>query len=353
MVGIGIVGYGYWGPNLARNFSSAAGGQLIGICDQRAQRLEAAARSYPSCKVTSRFDELLANPAIHAVAICTPGSTHFTLAQRAILAGKDVLVEKPMTTTTEEARQLIDLARQHRRILGVDHTFLYAEAVQKIKSLIQSGEIGQVLYIDSVRTNLGLFQPDHNVIYDLAPHELSMLDYWLEQDPVSIQSLGACHAGNGIENLAYVHCEYERNLIAHFHFNWLSPVKIRRTIIAGTRKMIVYDDLERIEKIRIYDKGIAFGLKEGLEAQVKASVNYRMGDMVVPHLENRESLAVEASHFIECVRERRAPLANGEAGLRVVRVLEAAQQSLRLGGQRVKLPSEHVVSLPAPCRQVA
>jgi predicted dehydrogenase len=338
MVGIGLVGYGYWGPNLGRNFSATPGCRFVAICDQSSSRLEGAGRQFPACLTTTRYEDLLVHPGIDAIAIATPAATHFELARQALVSGKDVLVEKPMTTTAAASLELIELADRHGRILAVDHTFLYTDAVRKIKELLDAGEIGDLLYMDSVRTNLGLFQRDHNVIWDLAPHELSIVLNFVPEDPISVQALGACHAGNGIENLAYVHLEFPDNLVAHFHLNWLAPVKIRQTIVAGSRKMIVYDDMERSEKIKIYDKGIAVEKASvGMDELYKACINYRSGDMTAPHLNNREALAVETSHFVQCVRDRERPIVDGLAGLRVVRLLEAAEQSLRSGGQRVAL----------------
>jgi predicted dehydrogenase len=338
MVGIGLVGYGYWGPNLGRNFSAASESRFVAICDQNSSRLEGAGRQFPACLATTRYEDLLDHPDIDAIAIATPAATHFALARQALLSGKDVLVEKPMTTTSADALELIELADRLGRILAVDHTFLYTDAVRKIKELLDAGEIGDLLYMDSVRTNLGLFQHDHNVIWDLAPHELSIVLHFVAEDPTSVQALGACHAGNGIENLAYVHLEFPNNLVAHFHLNWLAPVKIRQTIVAGSRKMIVYDDMERSEKIKIYDKGIAIdSSSDGIDAVYKASINYRTGDVVAPHLKNSEALAVEVAHFVDCVRTRQQPLVDGVAGLRVVRLLEAAQESLQRGGQRIEL----------------
>jgi len=301
------------------------------------KRLEAASRLYPFCQTTQHYESLLNNPEIDAVAIATPVSTHYDLASKAMLAGKDVLVEKPFTKTIVEAELLVELARNQGRILAVDHTFLYTPAVRKIKAMVDAGEIGRLLYIDSVRTNLGLFQRDHNVLYDLAPHELSIVLHLTQTEPVSIQAIGACHAGNDIENLVYVHLEFEDNLVAHFHLNWLAPLKIRQTIIAGSSKMIVYDDMDRSEKVKVYDKGIGVHASGGLDELYKAYINYRSGDMVAPHLDNQEALAVEVAHFVDCVQTRRQPLAGGEDGLRVVRLLEAAQRSLRNKGQRVEL----------------
>jgi predicted dehydrogenase len=354
VIGIAIVGYGYWGPNLARNFARTPGCRLTVICDQSEARLASAAQVFPSCKMTRSFDDVLNDPDIHAVAIATPAATHFKLANQALQAGKDVLVEKPMTRTVPEAECLIETAHRTGRILAVDHTFLFTDAVRKIKELVAAGDIGELLYIDSVRTNLGIFQPDLNVIYDLAPHELSLIFHLTDKEPLFVQAHGACHAGNGIENLAYLHMEFDDSLIAHFHLNWLAPVKIRQTIVAGTRKMIVYDDMERSEKVKVYDKGIAVRPAEGLDAFVKVHINYRTGDMIAPRLDNLEALAVEAAHFVDCVQHRKRPLADGEAGLKVVRVVEAAQESLKNQGRRVLLHNgASSRSFTQPLRQVA
>jgi len=354
MIGVGLVGFGYWGPNLARNFSTAPECRLLAICDAREDRLAIVRQYYPGCLATPRFEDLLDNKEIHAIAIATPVASHFALAQTALLAGKDLLIEKPFTRTSSDAERLVALAERDGRILAVDHTFLYTDAVRKIKDLVESGAIGELLYIDSVRTNLGLFQPDHNVLWDLAPHEFSIVDFLVQRDPVSIQVQGACHTENAIENLAYVHMEYEGNLIAHFHLNWLAPVKIRQTIIAGSRKMIVYDDMEQHDKLKIYDKGIALRPVDGPDAHFKTFINYRTGDMVVPPLKNHEALSVEIAHFIDSIKKRTQPLADGHAGLKVVRLLEAAQESLKHKGARVMLrrSSEAVLSFPDQ-RQVA
>lgn len=336
MINVGLVGYGYWGPNLARNFGVQGNCALLGICDVNPERAALAKRQYPNVPVTQEFEDLLENPAIHAVLIAVPVSHHFDLARRALLAGKDVLVEKPLTATSAEAKQLIDLADKLGRILAVDHTFLFTGAVQKVKQIIESGQIGDLLYLDSVRVNLGLFQPDVNVIHDLAPHDLSIMNYLIEEDPISIQAMGISHARNGIENVAYLHLHFPGDLIAHFHFNWLAPVKIRRTLIGGTKQMIVYDDMEPTEKVKIYDKGIVVK-KNDIDSIYKTIVDYRTGDMVAPKLVHGEALNSEAQHFLSCVEKRTKPVADGMAGLRVVRILEAAQDSLRSNGERVRM----------------
>ncbi len=338
MIGIGLVGFGYWGPNLARNFQSLPQYQLAAICEMNPERAALASQNYPTAAVTTDYAAMLDMDGIDAIVIATPVSTHFELTRAALLAGKDVLVEKPFTRTSAEARELIDLAETRGRIIAVDHTFLYTGAVQTIKRLVEAGELGKIVYIDSVRINLGLFQSDVNVIYDLAPHDLSITQHLLERDPVAVQAVGASHAGNDIENIAYLHLEYEDNLIAHFHVNWLSPVKVRHFLIGGTSKMIVYDDMQPSEKVKVYDKGIV--IKEGdVESLYRVYVDYRTGDMVAPKLPFGEALRVEAEHFAECVETRCRPISDGHMGLSVVRVLEAAQRSIKHHGDRVELSS--------------
>lgn len=336
MIRIGLVGYGYWGPNLARNFSAQPECALAAICERNSARAELARRQHPYATVTGEVDELIANESLQAILIAVPVSDHYELARRALLAGKDVLVEKPLTSTAAEARELIRIAEERGRVLAVDHTFLYTGAVRKIKELIESGALGKILYVDSVRINLGLFQNDVNVIHDLAPHDLAILSYLVGEDPLAVVAMGRSHTPEGVESMAYLHLEFADDLIAHFHFNWLAPVKIRRTLIGGTKQMIVYDDMEPSEKVKVYDKGVV--IKPGdIDSIYKTIIDYRTGDMVAPKLSHHEALSAEARHFLQCVRERSRPLADGHSGLRVVRILEAAQESLRRKGQRVTL----------------
>lgn len=335
MIEVALVGYGYWGPNLARNFSSLPGCRLAAICDRSPERLERAAHLYPHARLTQRYDDILHDPNITSVLIATPVSFHYELTLAALLAGKDVLVEKPFTQTSEQARELVALAARLGRIIAVDHTFLYTGAVQKIKELVCSGDLGELLYFDSVRINLGLFQEDVNVIYDLAPHDLSILTHLFDKQPVAIRAMGARHGSGQQESLAYLHVEYSDDFVAHFHFSWLAPVKIRKTIIAGTRKMIVYDDLDPAEKVKVYDKGIT--VNPSSDSLSKIKIDYRTGDMLAPKLAHREALHHEASHFLQCVRDRTQPLADGIAGMNVVRILEASERSLQAGGDRVLL----------------
>ena len=334
-IGIGLVGFGYWGPNLARNFSTLDGCRLAAICDLDKNRREAAQRAYPSTTVTADYAALLAQPDIQAVVIATPVAHHFRLAMAALSAGKDVLVEKPFTQTSEQGRQLIGQAERMGRIIAVDHTFLFTGAVLKIKELVDRHELGDLLYFDSVRINLGLFQEDVNVIYDLAPHDLSILMHLVGTDPVAVRAMGSRHGNKNLESLAYLHLDYADGFVAHFHFSWLAPVKIRKTIIAGTRKMIVYDDLDQTEKVKVYDKGIV--VNPNHESLNKIKVDYRTGDMLAPKLVHREALQAEAEHFVGGVRARTQPLADGLAGLKVVRVLEASERSLLAGGERILL----------------
>ncbi len=337
---IGVIGCGYWGPNLLRNFSENEEARLRWMCDVDAKRLVSLGRRYPSAQTTLDYRQLLADPQLEAVVIATPVSTHFGFAREALESGKHVLIEKPFTASVAEAEQLIELAERNRLTLMVDHTFIYTGAVRKIKEIVQSGELGDLLYFDSVRINLGLFQRDINVVWDLAPHDLAIMDFIIDRQPLSVTATGSCHVERGIENIAYVMLRFPDEFIAHFHFNWLSPVKIRRTLIAGSRRMIVYDDIEPTEKIRIYDKGVMVTRSEDAadkEAAYQTLVSYRTGDVWVPKLDSTEALHYVCGEFLSAIREKRSPLTDGHSGLRVVRILEAAQQSISQGGRPVEL----------------
>lgn len=326
-----VVGCGYWGPNLIRNIAEHPGATLRAICDHSPERMARLARRYPTARATTQYADLLADPALAAIAIATPVHTHYALARQALEAGKHVLVEKPMCMTVAECMDLIALADERRLTLMVDHTFVYHGAVRRMKRLIDDGDLGEILYFDSVRVNLGLFQSDINVVWDLAPHDLSIMDSLLGQTPHTLHAAGACHAGNGLEDVAYLTLHFERNLIAHFHVSWLSPVKIRQMLIGGTRRMIAYDDLQPMEKIRVYDKGVDLHPLQSDEERYQTLVKYRLGDMVSPALDLSEALGVEISHFIDCVQTASTPLTDGRAGLRVVQLLEAANRSLATG----------------------
>ena len=340
MIRVGVIGYGYWGPNLVRNFAEAGGAEVATVCDLRADRLELSRRRYPSIHVTTNHRELLADPSIGVVAISTPVSTHFDLALEALTASKHVLVEKPLTRTSSEAMRLLEEANRRSLILMVDHTFAYTSAVRKIRELVQTGQIGQIYYYDSVRVNLGLFHPDVNVIWDLAVHDIAIMDYVLPSKPRAVSATGMTHVAGGTENIAYLTLFYENSLIAHIHANWLSPVKVRRTLIGGSKKMIVYDDLEPSDKIKVYDKGIT--LNDDSETGYQLRIGYRAGDMWAPQLEISEALQNEAVELIAAVESNRHPVTDGETGLRVVQVLEAASQSLRERGRPVEVGARRI-----------
>lgn len=335
MIGVGIIGYGYWGPNLVRNFMEAQGSTVPVVCDLSADRLAQATRRYPSIKTTADFQALLDDPAVDAVAIATPVSTHFKLAMEALTAGKHVLVEKPLAATSVEALQLIEAAARRRLVLMVDHTFVYTGAVRTIRDMVSSGALGDIFYYDSVRVNLGLFQHDVNVIWDLAVHDLAILDFVLASKPSAVSATGISHIHGQPENVAYITLFFPSNQIAHLHVNWLAPVKVRRTLIGGSEKMIVYDDLEPSEKVKVYDKGVT--LSASGEQVYELLVSYRSGDMWAPKLDNSEGLRREALHFIDCIEHDTQPETDGLAGLRVVRLLEAADRSLAERGKLIEV----------------
>jgi predicted dehydrogenase len=316
-----------------RNFAENEAAQLRWICDLDEKRLGAMGRRYPAARTTTDYRNLIADADLDAVAVVTPVATHFQIAKEALAANKHVLMEKPLTATAREAEELIALAEKNRRVLMVDHTFVYTGAVRKMKEILTSGELGDLLYFDSVRINLGLFQRDINVLWDLAPHDLSIMDYLIDRQPEGVSALGSCHIEPGIENIAYLVMRFADDFIAHFHFNWLAPVKIRRTLIAGARKMILYDDIEPTEKVRVYDKGVTANRIGDREADYQTLVSYRTGDVWAPKLDATEALHHVVAEFLDSIREARKPLTDGEAGLRVVRILEAAQQSIKQGGQ--------------------
>ena len=336
---VGVIGCGYWGPNLLRNFAENETAQLRWICDLDQARLASMSRRYPFAKTASDYRHLLDDDELKAVSIVTPVATHYEIAKQFLRAGKHVLIEKPMTSTVSEAEELIELAEQNGLTLMVDHTFIYTGAVRKMKELVASGQLGDLLYLDSVRINLGLFQRDINVLWDLAPHDLSIMDYLIEQQPLAITALGSCHIESGIENIAYLVLLFPNDFIAHFHFNWLAPVKIRRTLIAGSSKMILYDDIEPTEKVRVYDKGVTANRVGDREADYQTLVSYRTGDVWAPKLDSTEALRYVVADFMDSIHRKRKPLADGQSGLRVVRLLTAAQQSIKNGGVAVNLVS--------------
>jgi predicted dehydrogenase len=335
---VGVIGCGYWGPNLLRNFAENESAELRWICDADQVRLAAMGRRYPAARTTTDYQELVGDSELDAIAIVTPVATHFQIAEAALHAGKHLLVEKPLTATGREAAELSDLADSKKLTLMVDHTFIYTGAVRKMKEIVASGELGDLLYFDSVRINLGLFQKDINVLWDLAPHDLSIMDYLIDRQPVAVSAIGSCHIEPGIENIAYLMMNFGDDFIAHFHFNWLAPVKIRRTMIAGSRKMVLYDDIEPTEKVRIYDKGVtASRVGSDREADYQTLVSYRTGDVWAPKLDSTEALRYVVAEFLESIRTGRRPLTDGQSGVRVVRLLEAAQESIKNGGQLIRV----------------
>jgi len=331
---VAVIGAGYWGPNLIRNFASLDEVEGVIACDRDSNRLAKMRKMFPGIETCSDENDAILNPEVAAVAIATPVSTHFDIARRAIEAGKHCFIEKPMTASVAEGEELIGLATKKQVTLFVDHTFVYTGAVRKMKEIIESGRLGDIYYFDSVRINLGLFQHDVNVIWDLAPHDLSIMDYLLSEKPVAVSANGSCHIGNELEDIAYLTLEFNDNLIAHFHVNWLAPMKIRKTLIGGTKSMIIYDDTETSEKVKVYDKGIDVTSREGV---YNTLVQYRTGDMLSPKLDQEEALAVATRHFLDCILNNRTPITDGQAGLNVVRVLEASAVSVKNRGRLVEL----------------
>ncbi len=327
-----MVGYGYWGPNLVRNLWEVPGTQVRWVCDSQADRLALAARRYPGLQVTTDIQEVLKDPQVDAVCVATPTSSHYPLGHQVLSSGRHLLIEKPLCDSSENAARLIDLAATKGLVLMVDHTFIYTPAVRCIRSVIDSGQLGRILYFDSTRVNLGLFQKDVNVLWDLAIHDLAILDFLLPgKRPVAVSATGISHFPRRPENMAYLTCFYQENLVAHIHANWLAPVKLRRTLIGGEKQMIVYDDLEPADKVKIYDKGV--DATDSLDLRV----NYRSGDCLAPKLPTGEALQAEVEHFFECVRDAKLPCSDGLAGLRCIQVVEAATRSMELRGQPIPL----------------
>lgn len=335
MINVGVIGYGYWGPNLVRNFAETPGVKMAAVCDARPERLAVVERRYPGVATRYQWQDVVSDPSIDLVAISTPVSTHFEIAQRALQNGKHVLVEKPMAMNTEQCERLIEEAARRKLVLMVDHTFVYTPAVRKIRELVSDGSLGDIYYYDSVRVNLGLFQHDVNVIWDLAVHDLAIMDFVLPSRPVAVSATGVSHVPGGHENIAYLTMFFENNLMAHVNVNWLAPVKLRRTLLGGSRKMVVFDDLEPSEKVKVYDRGIT--VNNGAENLYRLMVGYRSGDMSAPHLEATEALAVETRHLVDCIENGTRPLTDGEAGLEVVRILENGTRSMREQGVPVEL----------------
>ena len=339
---VGIVGYGYWGPNLVRNFSEQIDAEVVWIADKDISKFDLISRRYPAIKTTTEVDDILQDASVDAVVVATPVNTHYKLALTALQADKHVWIEKPMTETSEEAEHLLQEAKARNRIVFVDHTFIYTGAVRHMSKLIRSNELGTVFYYDSQRVNLGLFQRDVNVISDLAVHDFSILDHLLGEHPIAITASGTNHFPGTPENLAYVTLYYQSGTIAHVNVSWLAPVKVRQTLIGGSQKMIVYDDLEPSEKLKIYDKGVSF--TEDEEQIYNMRVGYRTGDMIAPKLETREALGLACEHFMDCISTSSAPSTDGHMGMRVVQLVEAATLSMRARGETVSIPSSGVAN---------
>jgi predicted dehydrogenase len=333
MINVGVLGYGYWGPNLVRNFAESSGATVAAVADLDGQKLELVKRRYPAVRTTVRFQDLLQDPKLDAIAIATPVSTHFELAMAAIRAGKHVWIEKPMTETLLQARKLLEEAERRKRTVFVDHTFIYTGAVRKMGELIKSGELGKIYYYDSIRVNLGLFQRDVNVISDLAVHDFSILDHLLGEHPVAVSASGTNHFPGTPENLAFLTLFYDSGTIAHANVSWLAPVKVRQILLGGSKKMIIYDDLQPSEKVKIYDKGVSF--TEDPKQIYDMRVGYRTGDMWAPKLDETEALRTASEHFVDCLQHGKTPQTDGQLGLRVVALIEAATSSMRGKGETV------------------
>lgn len=333
---IGLIGYGYWGPNLLRNFMRQKDCAVTYVADSRVQRLQLINELYPSVNTTQSVEELLDSSDVDAIVIATPVFTHFDLAKKALEKGKHVLIEKPMTASVKEAEYLINEADKRGLILMVDHTYLYTSAIHKMKELISDDTVGNLQYFDSTRINLGLFQPDINVLWDLAPHDISILNYLVDEKPISVNATGISHTKNGIENVAYMTVNYQSDFIAHFNCSWTSPVKVRQTLIGGDKKMIVYNDLEATEKVKIYDTGFNHQTDEEKEGIL---VDYRTGDIYIPKLSELEALYSVAKDFVESIASNKQPISSALVGLDVVNILEAAQESIKNNGKEIKLKS--------------
>jgi predicted dehydrogenase len=333
MVKIGVIGYGYWGPNIVRNFNATEGSKVAAVCDKNPATLKRVTKFYPDTKCVTSPDDIIASPQIDAIAVVTPVSTHFDLAKRALENGKHVFVEKPFTSTVAQAEELVNLADKKGLTLMVDHTFLFTGAVKKMKELIDQDVLGAIYYYDSTRINLGLFQHDVNVIWDLAPHDFSIMDYLIREKPVAVVACGKSHFYN-MEDVAYITVYFTGKMIAHFNVNWISPVKVRNTLIGGEKKMLVWNDVDPDEKIRVYDKGVEVKNRERI---YNLLVSYRSSDMYVPKLEQVEALASEVKYFLDCMAHKKTPINDGRAGLQVVKMLEACDLSLRKTEKLVNL----------------
>lgn len=337
MIRVGVIGYGYWGPNLVRNFVEIPTSTVVGVADLDQERLNRAQLSYPQMTVTKDYRDLFRLD-LDSVVVATPPATHFRLAKDALLRGLHVLVEKPLSLDSREAQELIDLAEEHDCILMVSHTFVYNPAVRALKEIIDSGEIGDVHYVDAVRVSLGLFQRDLNVLWDLAPHDISILQYILGCNPTRLSARGIACVQDGIEDVAYLTLVFPNSVLAHIHLSWLDPCKVRRITVVGSKKMVVYDDVESLEKLKVYDKGVERPPYTNTFGDFQFA--YRYGDITIPHLRFTEPLRLECSHFLECILTGKRPQTDGHNALEVLRIIEAAQKSLRNSGAEEEITYE-------------
>jgi predicted dehydrogenase len=351
-VGVGVIGCGYWGPNLVRNFAWTAGARVVAVADAQGDRARNLAERFGVANVYTDAAELIADPDVELVVVATPSRTHYTLTRDAIDAGRHVLVMKPMTTNVEDAQDLLERATAKGVMLAVDHTFVYTPAVRMMRDMVRDGDLGEIYYIDSVRINLGVFQSDVNVIWDLGPHDISIIDYIMGgQEPTEVAAVGAAHAGSMRENVAYLTMRFGPNVLAHVHVNWLAPAKLRRTIVGGSRQMVVYDDMHPSEKLQVYDRGVTIAPWDDREQVYEQLVSYRSGEMRAPRIGNAEALSVEAEEIVACIRNGGTPVADAASGLRTVRILAAAEQSMRHGSHPVELGTGrtlHPVEMEVP-----
>jgi predicted dehydrogenase len=328
---VGIVGLGYWGPNLVRNFLATPGVDSVVVFDIQKKKIGKILKKYPGVESIESFDKMLARPDIEGVAIATPVSTHFPLGLKVLQSGKHLLLEKPMCLKVQDAVTLAEYAEHHGLIIQVDQTFVYTGAVRKIKELITKRVLGNILYFDSTRINLGLFQHDTNVIWDLAPHDVSIMHYLIKDKPSAVSAIGVNHF-NGFDDMAYISVQHHEKLISHFHVNWIAPVKIRRILIGGSKNMVVYDDMNTNEKVRVYDKGVEIKNEESI---YNTLIQYRIGNMYAPKIDEAEALGLMVLDFVKSIKEKKKPLTDAKFGIAVMRILEAADMSLKSGGKKV------------------
>lgn len=332
---IAIIGFGYWGPNLLRNFSNTKNCNVTYIVDLIPQNLEKINQTHSNITTTNSAERVFKDSNVDAVVIATEVSSHYSLAKMSLEHGKHVLIEKPMTNSVTKAKELIDLANSKKRMLMVDHTYLYTSAVQKMKELIKSGSIGTIQYIDSIRANLGIFQPDVNVLWDLAPHDIAICNYLIEEKPVSVQAIGKSHTSTNLEDIAYLTLHYNSKKIAHFNCSWISPVKIRQMLVGGDKKMIVFNDVESVDKIKVYDS--SYQEKTNSEDSHNSLIEYHVGKPFIPEISKREGLLGVTEDFVRASLENKKPISDSSLGLEVVQILEAAQKSIKNHGKEISL----------------